>query len=674
MEEDFNSKIEEINKKHELEKKENEEKKRQLEEEIKRKEEEEKRKIEEHNRNVSYANDAINNIESNILNNLRIEVRQKEISELYEQTKILANNMIPKNSLIQYIDERLTNLSEKMVKNMIVDSKHFNIILLGKTGIGKSTLINGILKLDKLNYAKEGFGKSTTKGFKEYTSSRRPGLRLIDSRGIEIGKHNIIEVINSVTDYIEKIAQEGDPDKFIHCIWYCIESNSARVEEEEEDAIKEFKDIYEEKKLPVIFVLTKSYNKIEYSKMIKYLNDLGINDIVPVLAKAYPIELDRGEIRNIKPRKLKELIKLSFDKCKDSGFHSFKKSLKEKIFYQLLEYFQELYTNINNSVPNFSSNNNRNQYYNEGKLINNITNYSCQIITQYIESNNSNEIFNFIEQNIDNFLQVLYNSNEVVKIIGEFMKEFNIQYNKNKNSIIAKYQVFMNEVNPSYNNKAENVIKNNVITKVLGILSSKILKEFNNLIMDFIFNEIKKRKKNRISINIPEHLKKEIQRISDNIYKNLGNISDDENESESEEEKMSIKNKKNKVMKNKIAIRRFSKDDSEDEEEEVEEKKSTKTKNNKKNKIGKNEIKIKSFHKDNSEEEEEEKEIINIKNNKYDKYKGKKINNFNSYSIRFNNEEEDENEEEKKSNYNININNKRIQKFQRKNKYNFDDN
>ena len=74
--------------------------------------------------------------------------------------------------------------------------------------------------------------------------------------------------------------------------------------------------------------------------MIKYLNDLGINDIVPVLAKAYPIELDRGEIRNIKPRKLKELIKLSFDKCKDSGFHSFKKSLKEKIFYQLLEYFR----------------------------------------------------------------------------------------------------------------------------------------------------------------------------------------------------------------------------------------------------------------------------------------------------------------------------------------------
>ena len=75
----------------------------------------------------------------------------------------------------------------------------------------------------------------------------------------------------------------GDPDKFIHCIWYCIDGNSSRVEKEEEDAIKELKDIYENKKLPVIFVLTKSYD--EQGKLIQYLNSLGINNIVPVLAK-----------------------------------------------------------------------------------------------------------------------------------------------------------------------------------------------------------------------------------------------------------------------------------------------------------------------------------------------------------------------------------------------------
>ena len=73
------------------------------------------------------------------------------------------------------------------------------------------------------------------------------GLRLIDSRGIEIGSHNINQVIDSVTNHIEDIAKEGNPGKFIHCLWYCIASNSSRVEREEEEAIKQLKDIYEEK-------------------------------------------------------------------------------------------------------------------------------------------------------------------------------------------------------------------------------------------------------------------------------------------------------------------------------------------------------------------------------------------------------------------------------------------
>ena len=148
----------------------------------------------------------------------------------------------------------------------------------------------------------------------------------------------------------------------------------------------ELKDIYEEKKLPVIFVLTRSFNVNEYEKMILYLNSLGINDIVPVLAKTYEINTNKENIQ-VKPQNLKKLIKLSFDKCKNSGYPSFKKSLKEKIFDNILKYFMESNNRIKSSLKNFNPINNSNKI----QVFNTIVHYLNQIIFEYIGKQNSNE-------------------------------------------------------------------------------------------------------------------------------------------------------------------------------------------------------------------------------------------------------------------------------------------
>ena len=80
-------------------------------------------------------------------------------------------------------------------------------------------------------------------------------------------------------------------------------------------------------------------------------------------------------------------------------------------------------------------------------------------------------------------------------------------------------------------------------------MSTKIYNDYNNSIMNYINEEIKIRKKNKMDINIPDYLIKKIEKISDEIYKNLGNMSDDD---EKNEEKDSIEKslkKKNEYIK-----------------------------------------------------------------------------------------------------------------------------
>ena len=167
--------------------------------------------------------------------------------------------------------------------------------------------------------------------------------------------------------------------------------------------------------------------------MIRYLNSLGINDIIPVLAKDYEITIDKQNIV-IKPQNLKKLIKLSFDKCKNSGYHSFKKSLKEKIFDNILKYFIESNRRINNSLQNFDSGYNNNVQ----QIFNTIIHYLNQIIFEYIGKENSNEVNNLITMTMNNFIQNLYNNDRIDKLIRYYKSDFQNKYEKKKRRNYAK--------------------------------------------------------------------------------------------------------------------------------------------------------------------------------------------------------------------------------------------
>ena len=158
-------------------------------------------------------------------------------------------------------------------------NNHYNILVLGRTGVGKSTLINVVLGLKGDKAAKESAAKPETgvnypknpnpnlnensiinvekqKFVPVEYSSENSSLVLLDSRGIELSKNYNIDV---ASEDIEKFIKErngldSDPDKFIHCIWYLI--SGKRFEDDEGKYVKSLQRIYSNFGLPVIFVYT----------------------------------------------------------------------------------------------------------------------------------------------------------------------------------------------------------------------------------------------------------------------------------------------------------------------------------------------------------------------------------------------------------------------------------
>ena len=122
--------------------------------------------------------------------------------------KIFLQKLTTKEKLEEKLIEASKQESEKILDKSYSNNNHFNVLLLGKTGVGKSTLINEILEFEESEGAKTGDGKPITKEFGEYISDKRKGLRFIDSKGIEMGDHNINAVFNATKDLIEKKSRE----------------------------------------------------------------------------------------------------------------------------------------------------------------------------------------------------------------------------------------------------------------------------------------------------------------------------------------------------------------------------------------------------------------------------------------------------------------------------------
>ena len=122
----------------------------------------------------------------------------------------------------------------------------FNLAVFGKTGVGKSTLVNAVFGRD---VARTGVGQPVTKGLVYY---RHPDgfLGLYDAEGFETGTSG-----NVILEGLRKLVSDHGQraiDERIHAVWYLVRWSDRRFEQAQAGFVRALHDLG----LPVLVVMT----------------------------------------------------------------------------------------------------------------------------------------------------------------------------------------------------------------------------------------------------------------------------------------------------------------------------------------------------------------------------------------------------------------------------------
>ncbi|MBQ6946682.1 MAG: 50S ribosome-binding GTPase [Clostridia bacterium] len=182
-----------------------------------------------------------------------------------------------------------------------------NVLVLGNSGVGKSTLINAVLGKD---VAKTGWGTAgTTQELEIYESENLP-FRIIDSVGFEPSFLKQQKAIGAVKKWSKNSARDG-ADQQINVIWFCVDGTSSKLFPETIRNLSRATAMWPT--VPVIVVITKSYSVPERAQNVAMVQSAfeeqkryaeKLRGIIPVVASPYVV----NETAFAAPEGITELI------------------------------------------------------------------------------------------------------------------------------------------------------------------------------------------------------------------------------------------------------------------------------------------------------------------------------------------------------------------------------
>lgn len=171
-----------------------------------------------------------------------------------------------------------------------------NVLVVGNSGVGKSTLINAVLGK---YHAETGWGVTgTTKEITTYENDDVP-FRLIDTAGFEPSRLKVSKLVKAIHKNSKERASDGVDDNDINAIWFCVDGTSAKLFQNTIEDFLRATSVW--KSVPIIVVITKSYSLPDRDKNISMVelafetikkNTRMPTTILPVVAESFYITED----------------------------------------------------------------------------------------------------------------------------------------------------------------------------------------------------------------------------------------------------------------------------------------------------------------------------------------------------------------------------------------------